>query len=430
MNLQPIEAGRHLGDSADRQAGARESLGARPPQLNLAGPAARERELTEVKSRASRKRRAVRKQNREGKVAGLEDAHQAPGRRQGPTIGDLSIGAQPHQRHVQGRPQAVRGDRGARLCVTRDQAKAQEPGRTRLQDKLRLLQRQDNIHRPIPIPRRKNRQTTGSAVGEAEGRQGAGEGMNPQLKPPIRIGPGSKRRHSLELHLQLTLSKRSAIEIDQPMTGQVALLRLEDELLGILEQDPLPADRLGVAGLASSVKKKERVEQLELPGSLGKRQPERTPLIGKKHPPRTGTHEAAAPGDLELGLVQEGMIINPGPDSQGRVGQPAPIGSQDRQGNRQRTTNIKLDAIAGPRPAGEPAQDDQVGRIPRDLGLCPAAAGILAAMQNADLGRIPGMVDLDMRPQARVFGLNLGKPEASIPGRPANHRSQRREARP
>ena len=51
-------------------------------------------------------------------------------------------------------------------------------------------------------------------------------------------------------------------------------------------------------------------------------------------------------------------------------------------------------------------------------------------MQDADLGRIPGMIDLDMRPQARVFGLNLGKPEASIPGRPANHRNQRREARP
>ena len=56
MNLQPIEAGRHLGDPADRQAGARESLGARPPQLNLAGPAARERELPQVKSRTSRKR--------------------------------------------------------------------------------------------------------------------------------------------------------------------------------------------------------------------------------------------------------------------------------------------------------------------------------------------------------------------------------------
>ena len=82
--------------------------------------------------------------------------------------------------------------------------------------------------------------------------------MNPQLKPPIRIGPGSKRRHSLELHLQLTLSKRSAIEIDQPMAGQVALLRLEDEPLGILEQDPLPTDRLGVARLASSVSAADR----------------------------------------------------------------------------------------------------------------------------------------------------------------------------
>ena len=254
--------------------------------------------------------------------------------------------------------------------------------------------------------------------------------MNPQLKPPIRIGPGSKRRHSLELHLQLTLSKRSAIEIDQPMAGQVALLRLEDEPLGILEQDPLPTDRLGVARLASSVKKKERVEKLDLPGSLGEGQPERTPLIGKEHPPRTGTHEATAPGDLDLGFVQKGMIINPGPDSQRRMGQPPSIGSQDRQGDRQRTANIELDAVAGPRPAAAPTENDQVGRIPRALGLRPAAAGILAAMQDADLGRIPGMVDLDMRPQARVFGVNLGKPEASIAGRLANHRSQRREACP
>jgi hypothetical protein len=207
-------------------------------------------------------------------------------------------------------------------------------------------------------------------------------------------------------------------EVYQLVAHDGTLLCLEDQLSCGRKQKPLNTDCFRKTLLAAAVEEIERVEKINIPGVLGKRQPENALFVGIENAPRTGPHQAATPGPFDLGLLQEGMVLTPGANSQGGMSEPSPIGPQQPEGNGRGPAQVDLQAGS---------QQNGVRCVGGDLDLCPAAAGVLPAMKNTDPGCIAGMGDLDMSKEAGIFRLDQGKIEGAIPCAPVNRRSQGRE---
>ena len=231
--------------------------------------------------------------------------------------------------------------------------------------------------------------------------------MNPQLEPAGGVSTGSQGRHTLELDFNFAVSHRPLCEIDQLVTHDGALLCLEDELPCGRKQNPLNTDCFRKTLLPMTVEKIEGVEKIDIPGSLGKRQPENAVLVGIEHPPRAGSHQAATPGQFDLGLFQEGMVIPPGANSQGSMGKTSAIGPQQPERNSRSPAQVDLEVSA---------QQDRIGSFRGHLDLCPAAARVLPAVKNADPCCVVRMGNLDMGKEAGIFRFNQRKIEGAIPG--------------
>ena len=168
VNLQPIETGRDSSHPAYREVGAGEGLRASSLEAHLPLPPPLEREVPDIHVAAQGRRGGSRQKKSNRQVAAADNAHTAAGGGQGPAPGDLTLGAEAQQGHIERRPQAIGCHcHGSSACIG-NQPEPQGAGRMRLDEHNGILCGKRQVHRAFPVKRRKGRQAPAALVVDAD----------------------------------------------------------------------------------------------------------------------------------------------------------------------------------------------------------------------------------------------------------------------